>query len=56
MGYLFAAHFGSPGGQWLGDLGATREPLAALLRPAGVGPAHAPPRLAHFRGEEWAAV
>ena len=56
VGYLFAAHFGSPGGQWLGDLGATREPLAALLRPAGVGPAHAPPRLAHFRGEEWAAV
>ncbi|HOX06597.1 MAG TPA: heparinase II/III family protein [Planctomycetota bacterium] len=56
VGYLFARHFGSAGGQWLGDLASTREPLAALLRPAGVEPAHAPPRLAHFRGQEWAVA
>jgi hypothetical protein len=56
VGYLFAAHFASAAGQWLGDQAATREPLAALLRPAGVEPAHAPPRLRHFRGQECVAL
>ncbi len=55
-GYLFARHFGSPGGQWLGDRGETREPLAALMRPAGVEPAPRPQRVSWFKAEETAAL
>ncbi|MHC4916904.1 MAG: hypothetical protein ACYTGB_15590, partial [Planctomycetota bacterium] len=55
-GYLFARHFSSRGGQWLGDSGRTREPLAGLIRPPGVEPAHRPPRVSWFKAEETATV
>lgn len=52
VGYLYAKHFGSEGGQWLGDLATTREPLAGLLRPIGIEANFTPPASALFSGEE----
>jgi len=55
-GYLAARHFRDGGGQWLGDLGGTREPLAPLLRDPAVAPARELPRICLFPGEQTVAI
>ena len=52
VGYLYAYRLQSECGQWLGDLPATREPIAALLRPINVNAKFTPPSSANFAGEE----